>query len=270
MMARVTCKAIVLVIVLGFFSVSPVAWAQNDSSSLSNSTSSATDATLGTNYKTELDQARSALTDLKAARQGQAEARQLSAAKAYGEKALAVRARVLATVTTRLREGGCPDAQQAMISTSLATAQQTITAAQTSLSNATTSSVAREIIKNAIEDTHVFAIFSPASSGLCVSARIGEFLDGKLAASLTKISAAGVDTTAVEAQVVEVKTDLTVVEDVFAALVKTPGISLTQGRAQLTDARAKLATIKTALTELKTSLESLLTSYENSSASTAN
>jgi len=266
MTARAIYSALALSIVTGAVMLSQPVWAQTDSTTSSGGTGS-TDATIGTEYKSELDQARAALNDLKTARRGQVEARQLAAAKVYGEKALAVRARVLATVTTRLTAGGCPSAQKAMVSTSLALAQQAITAAQTELSSAATAEAARLTIKNAIEETHVFVIFSPASNGLCVSARIGEFLDGKLATSLGKISAAGVDTTAAESQVTQIKASLSETETIFSALVKDPSISLSEGKTQLTQARAKLAEVKTVLSSLKTTLESLLTSYENSSSS---
>jgi len=268
-----TIRAIYSVLALGFIiTVSPLkgsAWAQAGQSAGSGTTAANSNAgsTLSIEYKAELDQARSALSDLKNARQGKAAAQQLATAKAYGDKALAVRARVLATVTTRLAASGCPSAQKEMVATSLALAQQTITAAQTELSNATTAEAARLTIKNAIEKTHVFAIFAPSVSGLCVSARLGEFLDNKLSPSLKKISAAGVDTTAVESQVAEIKSTLSEAETIFATLVKDPSISLSDGRAQLATARAKLVEVRTALSSLKTSLEGLLTSYENSSSS---
>lgn len=232
------------------------------------STTTATTATqsVETQYRTQLDQTKASKTELKTARQSATAARQLEIAKSYGDKALAVRLQVLSNIPARLTANNCPEKESAIATAEITSLKTAITTAQTSLTAATTAEQARETIKSAIESTRVFMVFVPATTGLCATGRIQAIVDGKLSTIVEKVKSAGVDTAALEAQLVELTTKLATVNGQFAALVQQPG--QTDNKTKLASARQGLVDVKTLLATIKGTIVTLVESYKAKTTTT--
>lgn len=224
--------------------------------------------------KAKLDQAKTALEELKIAKKADNQVRTLEKVKNYGNKAIGVRLEVLNNHSTRSQNWQCSEADKTAIANSVATLKTVLTTKQTELAAATEAEAARTIVKTAIEQTRIFMFWAPSTRGLCLASRLIALIDGRLTTTVSKLEVAKLNVTEIKAKMTEAKTKLTAAHDLYLVVVQASGgndeanrTKLSQAKAAIQEAKKLLGEIKSAIGNLKGDYQKTLTPTSNSDAS---
>lgn len=208
--------------------------------------------------KTERDDVTSALADLKNATATD----RLAKLIAVGDKVVAARQKALTALQTRLTTGNCSGIStdiKTLINTDVAAVNATLTTQKATIDAATTAADARTAIKAVYSNNRVFIHFIPAASGLCSSERIIEITAStKITAALATLTAAGIDTTAITADLNAAKTSATVAQLLFKGVAANPGDTNTSATTDLKTALQDMSSAKDSLGKAKDAIESAL------------
>jgi hypothetical protein len=210
-----------------------------------------------TDNKTDLDEVE---TDFQAFKAATTDAAKLAAAQKWGKKVITVRIKVLTSLATKLADRKCTEADKTLIASSVATETATLTKAQTDLAAATTADQAKQIVKTAIDSTHVFGVLVPASRGLCITSRTIGLIDGKLATIVAQLETAKLDTTAIKDKIAQARAKLQAAHDLYKDLVLNasqadPKTKFDQAHTDVQDAAKLLGDIKSDIGNLKGDFE---------------
>lgn len=267
------------VVVSLIFALGGSAWAEETTASTDEPTTAVTATrqkaqSVRQENKAKLDQAKTALEELKVAKKADNQIRTLEKVKNYGNKAIAVRLEVLNNHSTRSQNWQCSEADKTAIAGSIATLKATLTAKQTELAAATEAEAARTIVKTAIEQTRIFMFWAPSTRGLCLASRLIALIDGRLTTTANKLEAAKLNVTEIKAKMTEARTKLTAAHDLYLAVIQTPGgqdetnrTKLSQAKAAVSEAKKLLGEIKNGLADLKDEYQQTLKTSSNSDAS---
>ena len=214
-------------------------------------------------YSTDLTAARAAKEAYRALKRTESAQKQLAAVKTYGRKMFEVRQKVLADYPNRQRGKQCADADNQTINTSVAASQTILRSALANLDAATEVAAAKLIVKSAIEQTRVFAVFAPAANGLCRSSRLTAQIDLRLTKAINVLKVAGEQVESLTGHLTQARTEAMAAHNIYQELVAAPNYPDTapakakfaQAKSHLDRAKDQLTAFKNALSALKQTLD---------------
>ena len=255
MMTRLIFSLLLTTVLIASLSLSKVLAHDHDSDSQAIDKSGKTAESVREKLKVEKEARKTALEQFKLAEKEQNSSRELTAIQDLANKLIAERQKALAQAKTKAAEVKCVGAKTD-ISTAIDAIITNLTKQKADIPVATTVEAVKTIIKDGIiGQNHVFVAVMPALRGMCASDSIVALIDGRLAIVITKLKAAGLDTTTFEKSLAEAKTNAQTAYNAYKAIANNPGSATF--KTDLEGAKTKLKAAKASLSQAKGEAEKL-------------
>jgi hypothetical protein len=239
-----------LVLVLGLLVAVP-AMAEN-------STSTETNDALRTSIKTKRDATDTSLKEYKDAK----DAQKLAKLVTFGDKSVDERTGAIAEQEKQLTAKGCSKAALTEITTAFQLVSTTLATQKASIDAAKTTDELKTKLKSVYESNRVYMFLVPASKGLCLSSKLQDIISTKLTSAVTKLKAAGIDTTAIETKLASAKTDAQSAYDTYLQVVKASGSDDAGNQAKMASAKTLLQNVRKTLGDVKSDIGNLIEAYK--------
>lgn len=223
--------------------------------------SGSTGDTLRQAIKTKRDATAAALQDFRNAREDQ----KLTKLIAFGDKSVDEREGAITEHEKALTSRGCSKTTQAAITTAFKAVATTLATEKGKIDDAKTMDDLKVKVKDVFQVNRVYLFLIPASRGACISQKLLDLINGKLADAVTKLKAVGIDTSAIEVKLASAKVAAQSALDTYLQVIKTPGGDDAGNKIKMAAAKTSLQNVRKILGDVKSDIGNLMGAYNQKS-----